>query len=74
MLHKETVKPEKMALLFAYRCPFCHQEAMLAQPFEEMSIKCGVCRNTFTIEPVDRQLVEFIQTMLLNGRAAIRFN
>ena len=70
MLHKKAVKPERMALLFAYPCPFCHQEAMLVQPFESMTIKCGMCHNTFAIEPVDRQTVDYIQAMLLNGRAA----
>ncbi len=70
MLYKEPVKPDKMALLFSYSCPVCHQEAFLYSPVEPVSIRCGGCQNTFSIAPVDKHTVQFIHTMLLNGRAA----
>ena len=71
MLSREPVKPDKMALLFSYSCPFCHQEAFLYSPMEPVSIRCGGCQNTFTAAPVDRFSVQFVHTMLLNGRAAV---
>ncbi len=70
MLTHEPVKPSKMSLVFIYECPFCHNEIMLSSPMTPASVKCGSCRNVFPIVPVDRQTVQFIHTMLMNGRAA----
>ncbi|MBP3730483.1 MAG: hypothetical protein J6I40_03310 [Mailhella sp.] len=70
MLYKGVVKPGKMALVFMYECPFCHYEAMLASPLDPATVTCGACKNSFHIAPVDRQTVQYIQTVLMNGRAA----
>ena len=71
MTHSEPVRPEHMALLFAYSCPHCGTEAVLISPTSPATITCKGCRNEFSIIPVDAQTVQFVETMLDDGRAAV---
>jgi len=71
MTYTEPVKPENMALLFVYYCPHCHSEAVLVSPTRPMTITCGSCRNSFPIVPVDERAVQYVQTILGDGKAAV---
>lgn len=70
MTHPEPVRPESMALLFVYICPFCQNEVVLVSPVQPLTVACGGCRNRFPIVPVDEKAVQYVHTMLGDGRAA----
>jgi len=70
MISHDPVKPSRMTLVFIYTCPFCQNEVMIPAPLEPSNVRCGSCRNVFPIVPVDGPTVQYIHTMLLNGRAA----
>ena len=70
MEYTEPVRPGNMALLFVYYCPHCQSEAVLVSPTQPMTITCGTCRNSFPIVPVDQRTVEYVHTMLADGKAA----
>lgn len=67
----EPVKPDKMALLFAYTCPHCQNEVVLVSPLQAQTVTCGLCRKTFPIVPVDERTVQFVHTILAEGKAAV---
>ena len=70
MTYTEPVRPEHMALLFAYPCPFCGTESVLISPTAPATVTCKGCRNEFNIVSVDAQTVQYVETMLDEGRAA----
>ena len=45
----DPVKPDKMAMLFAYTCPHCMNEVVLVSPTQPQSVTCGACRASFPI-------------------------
>lgn len=71
MNQDEPVKPESMALLFVYLCPHCGNEVVLVSPVRPMTVTCGACHNQFSIVPVDERTVQYVYTMLGEGRAAV---
>ena len=71
MIKTEPVKPESMAMLFVYPCPHCGNEVVLVAPVQPMTVTCGSCRNRFPIVPVDERTVQYVYTMLGDGRAAV---
>lgn len=71
MTFTEPVKPESMALLFVYLCPNCQNELVLVAPTQPLTVTCGSCRNKFPIVPVDEKTVQYVHTILGDGRAAV---
>ena len=67
----DPVKPEKMAMLFAYTCPHCMNEVVLVSPTQPQSVTCGACRASFPIVPVDERVVQYVHTILGEGKAAV---
>ena len=67
----DPVKPDKMALLFAYTCPHCMNEVVLVSPTQAQTVACNACRNTFPIVPVDDRVVQYVHTILADGKAAV---
>ena len=67
----EPVRPDKMALLFAYTCPHCQNEVVLVSPTQAQTVTCGACRATFPIYPVDERVVQYVHIMLAVGKAAL---
>ncbi|MBR3880455.1 MAG: hypothetical protein IKJ34_02520 [Mailhella sp.] len=70
MTYHEPVKPESMALLFVYLCPYCQNELVLVSPTQPITVACGSCRNSFPIVPVDERTVQYVHTILGDGKAA----
>ena len=74
MEYIEPVRPEKMALLFAYFCPRCQSEIVLMSPTQPHTVTCGTCHTSFPIVPVDEHTIQFVHTMLAEGKAAADSN
>ena len=67
----DPVKPDKMALLFAYTCPHCQNEVVLVSPTQAQSVTCGLCHTSFPICPIDDHVVQYVHTILGDGIAAV---
>ena len=67
----DPVKPEGMALLFVYLCPYCQNEVVLVSPTRPMKVTCGACHNDFPIVPVDERIAQYVMTILGDGKAAV---
>ncbi len=70
MTAPDPVKPSGMRLVFLYNCPFCREDVLIPAPLAPGNLRCPSCRNVFPIVPVDEKTVQYIHTMLLDGRAA----
>lgn len=67
----DPVKPEGLAMLFVYVCPYCQNEVVFVAPTRPMNVTCGACRNAFPIVPVDERTVQYVMTILGDGKAAV---
>ena len=65
------VKPEGLEIVLYYPCPSCGRKIPLLAPLQAAMAACDQCSAQFPVVPADTRSVEFIKTMLNQGKAAI---
>ena len=70
MTYPEPVTPTGMAMLFIYICPYCQNQVALMAPTSPVTVTCNDCHNNFPIVPVEERTMQYLQTMLADGKAA----
>ena len=65
------VKPDGMEIVFYYPCPSCGRKVPLVAPSQPAMAVCDSCNIQFPVVPADTRSVEFIKTMLNQGKAGI---
>ncbi|WP_027369744.1 hypothetical protein [Desulfovermiculus halophilus] len=65
------VKPEGMEIVYYYSCPSCGRKVPLLAPLKPAMAACDQCSTQFPVVPADARSVEFVKTMLNQGRAGI---
>ncbi len=65
------VKPEGLEIVYYYPCPACGRKIPLVAPLQPSMAACDQCATQFPVVPADGRSVEFIKTMLNQGKAGI---
>jgi hypothetical protein len=65
------VHPERLEIVLYYTCPYCNRKVPLMAPTQPSMAQCDACSRQFPVVPADEKSLNFIKTILDNGRAGI---